>query len=339
MGGVLQGRGLHVAGVSPVRAWVPVARGAGRDPELQPPPLPPAGARDRAVGLTGSVPAAASPGALAARRDPRSPRGRENGPGPSASPGPGGQVSAREQPPGPGAETRGSACPRVTVSAPQGKAPRTQPSPGPAGWWRSRPRAPLEEIQLGAGGQKKVPESSAASKGIGAGCYPGTPGAATQAKQGVGPSAPVWAGRAGGLMSCFWGCPQSPAPCMELRLPGATPGPTRRVIALASPLRASNASSRPGRGGGPEPSLVLPPADASAVEFVADPAALAGILSNVRLCSPVLGPGGKPSLARRIPLRGSRSNSLLAQGNTKVSPCQSPLSPCCPAGTGSWRLG
>ncbi|XP_006035300.1 tastin [Alligator sinensis] len=106
---------------------------------------------------------------------------------------------------------------------PMGKAPRTQPSPGPAGWRRSRPRAPLEEIQLGAGGQKKVPESSAASK------------------------------------------------------------------------------------------------DASVVEFVADPAALAGILSNVRLCSPVLGPGGKPSLARRIPLRGSRGNSLLAQGNTKGS--------------------
>ncbi|XP_032641432.1 tastin isoform X2 [Chelonoidis abingdonii] len=50
------------------------------------------------------------------------------------------------------------------------------------------------------------------------------------------------------------------------------------------------------------------------VEFVADPVALASILSNVGLANSTLGVGRKPSLARRVPLRGSRGNSLHASG-------------------------
>ncbi|XP_043388877.1 tastin isoform X3 [Chelonia mydas] len=54
------------------------------------------------------------------------------------------------------------------------------------------------------------------------------------------------------------------------------------------------------------------------VEFVADPAALASILSNVGLANSTLGVARKPSLARRVPLRGSRGNSVLASGSART---------------------
>ncbi|XP_067385963.1 tastin isoform X2 [Emydura macquarii macquarii] len=54
------------------------------------------------------------------------------------------------------------------------------------------------------------------------------------------------------------------------------------------------------------------------VEFVADPVALASILSNVGLANSTLGVARKPSLARRVPLRGSRGNSVHASGSTRT---------------------
>ncbi|XP_073174918.1 tastin isoform X4 [Lepidochelys kempii] len=54
------------------------------------------------------------------------------------------------------------------------------------------------------------------------------------------------------------------------------------------------------------------------VEFVADPAALASILSNVGLANSTLGVARKPSLARRVPLRGSRGNSVHASGSART---------------------
>ncbi|XP_039369594.1 tastin isoform X1 [Mauremys reevesii] len=54
------------------------------------------------------------------------------------------------------------------------------------------------------------------------------------------------------------------------------------------------------------------------VEFVADPVALASILSNVGLANSTLGVARKPSLARRVPLRGSRGNSLHASGHART---------------------
>uniref|UniRef100_A0A8C3I4S8 Uncharacterized protein n=1 Tax=Chrysemys picta bellii TaxID=8478 RepID=A0A8C3I4S8_CHRPI len=54
------------------------------------------------------------------------------------------------------------------------------------------------------------------------------------------------------------------------------------------------------------------------VEFVADPVALASILSNVGLANGTLGVARKPSLARRVPLRGSRGNSVHASGSART---------------------
>ncbi|KAG6927333.1 trophinin associated protein [Chelydra serpentina] len=54
------------------------------------------------------------------------------------------------------------------------------------------------------------------------------------------------------------------------------------------------------------------------VEFVADPVALASILSNVGLGNGTLGVARKPSLARRVPLRGSRGNSVHASGTART---------------------
>ncbi|KAM9115565.1 tastin isoform 2-T2 [Pangshura tecta] len=54
------------------------------------------------------------------------------------------------------------------------------------------------------------------------------------------------------------------------------------------------------------------------VEFVADPVALASILSNVGLANSTLGVARKPSLARRVPLRGSRGNSLHTSGRARA---------------------
>ncbi|CAM5124146.1 unnamed protein product [Natator depressus] len=54
------------------------------------------------------------------------------------------------------------------------------------------------------------------------------------------------------------------------------------------------------------------------VEFVADPAALASILSNVGLANSTLGVARKPSLARRVLLRGSRGNSVHASGSART---------------------
>ncbi|EMP31247.1 Peripherin, partial [Chelonia mydas] len=59
-------------------------------------------------------------------------------------------------------------------------------------------------------------------------------------------------------------------------------------------------------------------AEVDPVEFVADPAALASILSNVGLANSTLGVARKPSLARRVPLRGSRGNSVLASGSART---------------------
>ncbi|XP_030410605.1 tastin isoform X1 [Gopherus evgoodei] len=54
------------------------------------------------------------------------------------------------------------------------------------------------------------------------------------------------------------------------------------------------------------------------VEFVADPVALASILSNVGLANSTLGVARKPSLARRVPVRGSRGKSLHASGRARM---------------------
>ncbi|XP_065431540.1 LOW QUALITY PROTEIN: tastin [Chrysemys picta bellii] len=54
------------------------------------------------------------------------------------------------------------------------------------------------------------------------------------------------------------------------------------------------------------------------VEFVADPVALASILSNVGLANGTLGVARKPSLARRVPLRGSGGNSVHASGSART---------------------
>ncbi|XP_038234401.1 tastin isoform X3 [Dermochelys coriacea] len=58
--------------------------------------------------------------------------------------------------------------------------------------------------------------------------------------------------------------------------------------------------------------------EVGSVEFVADPVALASILSNVGLANSTLGVARKPSLAQRVPLRGSRGNPVHASRSART---------------------